>query len=225
MDCEFIREARLEVLYGEADQHTCDRVREHEASCPACARETAAFSALRRDLARWTIFEPRVPPAVTRPLIPRWLALAATVALALGGSLGLARPQLSWGDGTVRLGFGPRSAPSDGVVAEAARQRDEIEELRTAISRLEQRRLTPAVVPRSTLDHDEVATLVRASEERQLRVLESRLVAFGDRLSTQRRLDFARMSAGLAYLDQRSGRDAARTNELMGHILQVSERR
>ena len=224
MDCETIREGRLEALYGEADERMLALVREHEAACSACSEETAAFSALRRDLARWTLFEPRVRPQPPRPLIPRWLAIAATVILAICGGLGLARPDFSWRDGGLRLAFGGRTNAPDGLLAETARQREDIAALRAVLSRLEQR-TGRAAASTATLAPADVAALVRASEDRQLRAMESRLTAFGHRLDAQRRLDFARMSAGLVYLDQRSGRDAARTNELMGHVLQASQRR
>ncbi len=222
MNCETLREARLEVLYGEASPETLALVRRHEQDCAVCREETAAFDAVRRDLASWTLAEPgRLASA--RAFIPRWLVLAATLVLATGGALGLARPDLTWSQGSVRLSFGGSTLTPAAASAEIPRQRAEIEQLRAALARLE---ATPRPMARPvSLSEAEVATLLRASEERQKRAIEARLSAFGGQVETQRRLDFARMSAGLAYLDQRSGRDSARTNELMGYVLQASQRR
>ena len=44
-------------------------------------------------------------------------------------------------------------------------------------------------------------------------------------LRLQRRQDLAQVSASFAYLDGKSGLEAARTTELMGRVLQASERR
>lgn len=222
MDCESVREGRLEALYGEADAPTRELVRRHEAACAACREESVAFSALRRDLAQWTLFEPGLRKPLSRPLVPRWLAVAATLLIALGGSLGLARPELTWSDGSVRLSFGARNDPSRSLALEAAQQRQEIEGLRAALVRMEARS-TPA--PARASSQVDLGAIVQASEERQRRAFEARFATLSSQLDTQRRVDFARMSAGLAYLDQRSGRDVARTNELMGYVLQASQRR
>ena len=221
MDCESVREGRLEALYGEADGPTLELVRKHEAACALCREESAAFGALRRDLAQWTLFEPAAHRAVARPLVPRWLAVAATVLLALGGSLGLARPEVTWSDGSVRLSFGDRADASRTLAVDADR-RQQIESLRAALERVEARPLAAAT---SFSDRTDIEALLKSSEERQRRAFETRFETLSGQLATQRRVDFARMSAGLAYLDQRSGRDVARTNELMGYVLQASQRR
>jgi hypothetical protein len=46
-----------------------------------------------------------------------------------------------------------------------------------------------------------------------------------ERSEAQRRLDLARMSAGLSYLDGRTGQQVARATELMGAVLQASQQK
>jgi glycosyltransferase involved in cell wall biosynthesis len=46
-----------------------------------------------------------------------------------------------------------------------------------------------------------------------------------ERAEAQRRYDLARVSAGLSYLDGKTGQQVARTTELMGYVLQASQKR
>ena len=41
----------------------------------------------------------------------------------------------------------------------------------------------------------------------------------------RRRVDMAQVAASLSYLDGRHGEQLARTNELMGYVLQASQKR
>jgi hypothetical protein len=63
---------------------------------------------------------------------------------------------------------------------------------------------------------------LRASETRQAQRLDTRLASWDERVEAQRRLDLARVAAGLSYLDGRHGQQLARTNELMGYVLEAS---
>ena len=67
--------------------------------------------------------------------------------------------------------------------------------------------------------------LVRDSEARQEARWNAQLAAFGDRTETQRRYDLARVSAGLSYLEGKTGQDVVRTTELMGYVLQASQQK
>ena len=51
MECRILRDERLDVLYGEADAATRQRVDEHLAVCETCREETAALVSLRQRLA------------------------------------------------------------------------------------------------------------------------------------------------------------------------------
>jgi hypothetical protein len=63
---------------------------------------------------------------------------------------------------------------------------------------------------------------VRASEARQGERLDLRLARWEERAEAQRRVDMARVAASLSYLDGRHGQQLARTNELMGYVLEAS---
>jgi hypothetical protein len=65
--------------------------------------------------------------------------------------------------------------------------------------------------------------LVAASEARQEAVVRASLADLEQRLLAQRQYDMARVSAGLSYLEGKTGQSMARQTELMGQILRVSE--
>jgi hypothetical protein len=67
--------------------------------------------------------------------------------------------------------------------------------------------------------------MVRQSEARQDARFSARLAAFGEEAETQRRYDLARVSAGLSYLEGKTGQDVVRTTELMGYVLQASQQK
>ncbi len=70
-----------------------------------------------------------------------------------------------------------------------------------------------------------VADMIRESESRQDEARLASLRVLQQRTETQRQYDLARMSAGLSYLDGKAGLQAARTTELVGHLLQASQQK
>ena len=64
--------------------------------------------------------------------------------------------------------------------------------------------------------------MLRASEERQTRAFEARLIGLRNESDLQRQYDMAQVAAGLAYIDSRTGADAARTSELMKNLVRVT---
>src|SRR5206468_3453117 len=87
MECDRLRDDRLDVLYGEADVSTRRRVEEHLATCGACREELAGLKRLRQDLRAWIVPERRVPAFVAPRRASVWLPLAAGFLLALGAGL------------------------------------------------------------------------------------------------------------------------------------------
>jgi hypothetical protein len=65
-------------------------------------------------------------------------------------------------------------------------------------------------------------SLLKASEARQARMFEARLVGLRNESELQRQYDMAQIAAGLAYIDSRTGADAARTSELMKNLVRVT---
>jgi hypothetical protein len=211
MQCDDLRDDVLDVLYGEASAEAERRVAEHQAGCAPCRDELAALRRLRRDLGAWRVpsgLRPVVAPSVW-PV--RRLAAAAGLLLALGSAALFLRPVQR----TV-LAFAAPAARS--LMAEQeTRHRRDLESLRADLER------TAAERERVLLAR--VEEMVRDSETRQGMLVQARLGEFGQVVEAQRQYDLAQVSAGLTYLDGKSGLQAARTAELMGHLLVASQKK
>jgi hypothetical protein len=215
MVCERVGDAALEadkmdVLYGEADTVARARVEAHLASCSACREELAALGAVRRNLGAWRL--PAARPSFTpRGLVlPRFLAAAALLLLGFGATLGVS------GYLSLRRALAAQEARA------ALLERQQGEAVRA---------LEAALARRSETSGDTAATLarldarIRASETLQSERLERRLADWEERARVQRRVDMAQVAASLSYLDGRHGEQLARTNELMGYVLEAAQKR
>jgi hypothetical protein len=204
----------MDVLYGEADAAVRARVEAHLAGCVSCREEMAALRALRRDLAAWR--RPAARPSFTPRgvVLPRWLAAAALLLLGFGATLGIA------GYASLRKALLAQEARA----AESDRQhREAVRALTAALERPRAEAPDTAALLASLdarIDHR-----LRASETRQGERLDLRLAEWQQRAEAQRRVDLARVAASLSYLDGRHGQQLARTNELMGYVLDVSQKR
>jgi hypothetical protein len=220
MDCEAFRDDMLDVLYGEGGEAAARRFEAHQAACADCRREMAQLRSVRGDLSHWRLPERlRTAPArVSAPRLPLALAAAAGLVLALGAALGLSGAEMRYDASgfSVRLGRGASEARAL-LAAQDRRHREEIDGLRAELALLR-----PA-------DHDAlqrmVSDMIRESEARHDAAIQASLRDLRQRSDTQRQYDLARVSAGLAYLDGKAGLQAARTTELMGHLLQASQQK
>jgi hypothetical protein len=230
MDCDNIRDDRLDVLYGEADTAARRRVEEHLAHCEACREEMAGLKRLRHDLKAWTLPEssgPRfVAPLRSRP----WLPMAAGFLLALAAGLLLLGTDARYENGGIALHVGRpdpvlQKALLDAEARALARDQDyrrEIDALKAAPPS------GPAVHALSKDDQAlllRVAEMLRESESRQEVRLEKTLARLDQKQDAQRRYDMARIAAGLSYLDGKNGQHVARTTELMGYVLEAAQQR
>ena len=228
MDCSGLRDDLLDVLYGEASAETQRRVDAHLAGCPSCRDELAGFQQVRTDLQGWKApkmrsFLPGRSPF--RP--PMLLAAAAALLLVTGAVFGVAGSELRYEEGrwSFRLGRGRNEeAVPRALEAQEARHRRELAELRALLAPREA--LRPAAAP----EEDErllrrVAEMIRDSERRQSERMEASLVGLAGRAENRRRYDLARIGAGLAYLDGKNGQHLSRTTELMGYVLEASQKR
>jgi anti-sigma factor RsiW len=215
MQCSRIQDEELsaqkmELLYGEADAETRARVEAHLAECAACREEMAALARLRRDLRAWTIDEGRPSLAVPSRPWTGWLGLAAACLLGLGVGLALV------GYASLRHDLATQQARA---VERERRYREEIATLRASLDTRsaipDQRRLMARVD--ETLDKG-----IRESERRQRQQLQASFARWTDEMEARRRLDLARVAAGLSYLDGQQGEQLARTNELMGYVLEAA---
>jgi hypothetical protein len=219
MECEKLRDDLLDVLYDEASSEVRQRVAAHLKCCEACREELDALRQLRRRLSAWKI------PSRARPVGRsgpgrglRLLAAAAVLVVSLGAALGLSGSELRFENGRVAFRLGRGSAALERQLAEQEqRYGEQIAVLRAA---LEDR---APVSERELLR--EVEERIRASEGRQAVLLSAGLAELRESTEAQRRYDLARVSASLSYLDGRTGRQLARTSELLGYMLQASDKR
>jgi putative zinc finger protein len=217
MQCEKIADEalqgdKLDVLYGEADVSARERVREHLDACPACREELQALRAVRRDLAAWRLPQRGAAGAPRGFVVPRWLAAAALFLLAFAGTLGAS------GYLSLRRALVEQQARA---AALELRQREAQQALQAALGR----------TPGATSDAELARLDARIDErlrtsrsEEQLR-FERQLADWQQRADVRRRADMAQVAASLSYLDGRHGAQLARTNELLGYMLQASDKR
>jgi Putative zinc-finger len=217
MKCELMREERVDVLYGEATPDTIRRVEDHLSVCPDCREEMGDLRRVRRDLQVWKVPESR-RPAFAAPRPRRLLAAAAALLLAAGALLGLSGSEVRYEDGHFSFRLGRAEADVPRLLAEQeARHQREIQAIKAALA--------------GSTPHDDAAVLARAaemireSEARQDAELRTSLAGFERRVDAQRRFDLARVSAGLSYLDGKTGQHVARTTEIMGYVLEASQKR
>lgn len=220
MDCDAFREGMMDLLYEEAAPAVARRLDEHQAECRACRDELSSFRRLRRDLASW-----RTPPDLGRA--PRrlstarpYLAMAAALVL-LGitvGGLAVRGSELRYEQGRFAFRLGRATEPatfSAALAAQEERHRREIDALRAALAAPSSEEATLRKVQR----------LIEESEARQATVVSAGLTRLEERTEARRQYDLAQVGAGLSYLDGKAGLQAARTTELMGHVLQASQKK
>jgi hypothetical protein len=224
MECNAFRDDMLDVLYGEGDLAARRRFERHEEACAACRDELAAMRRLRGDLAAWPL-----PPALRPPAPPRagraWrpLAVAAGLVAALGAALGLSGSEARYDAGRLTFRLGRAEAVAGDprldarLAALEARHRQEIDALRGELRRARQ--------------DDEQALLARVSdmlersEARQALLVGTSMASLREETDAQRRYDLAQVGASFSYLEGKTGLQAARTTELMGHVLQAAQKR
>jgi anti-sigma factor RsiW len=214
MQCSRIRDEvlaaeKMEVLYGEADPEARERVSTHLRECPACREEMAALRDVRARLGAWTL--PRRPGrgVVSAPRgIAQWLLLAAVIVLAVGMGVAL------HGQSSLRQQL--RQQRVQALERDRA-QAEQIAALRAAVSRSPR---TGDDAPLLARLDERLDSRIRQSEAKQDRRLGEAFAEWGARTEAQRRVDLARIAAGLSYLDGRHGQQLARTNELMGYVLE-----
>jgi hypothetical protein len=215
MDCNDVRDDQLDVLYGEADAAATRRVAAHNAGCPICREEFASLRAVRGALASWRLPERSRERRVPSPRSYAGLAIAAGLILAVAGAFRLAGASLEVAAGPVRFSLGAADVRQE-MREKDARHEEQIHALRAALETAQAR---PVADEGTILQR--VQDLLRENEERQTLRLNTSVAS----LDAQRRYDLARIGAGLSYLDGKTGQRMARTNELMGYVLQASEKK
>lgn len=224
-DCEKLKESMLEVLYQEADEPTEQAVRDHCQACSDCRGEFDGLRGVRRSLTGW-VLPASLRPRLARPH-PAWrpvLAAAALVLLALGASLGLSGSELRYQNGSFAFRLGRGEDVSRLLAQQEQRHQRQMEELKATL-------LPPAATAAAPASRDNeallrtVRQLIEEGQRRQTRALETRMAEIRRESDSQRRYDLAQVGASLSYLEGKTGLQMAKTTELMGHLLQASQKR
>ena len=216
-------EELLGLIYGEATREERARLESHVAGCPSCQHELSELRQVRKRLGEWKLPSWTKPEAKSAAAWPRRLAVAAVILAALGGGFRLTGGALRADSQGFHLAWGQRADAADvrALLAEAEeRHRREIDALRSSLATG-----TPPQAADSASLLRQVSQLIRESETRQTQVLRAGLVDLASETERRRRLDLAKVSAGLSYLDGKNGQQAARTTELMGYLIQASDRK
>ena len=201
----------MDVLYGEADSAARARIDGHLLGCAPCREEMGELRSVRRDLGAWRL--PASRPAFTpRGLVlPRWLAAAALFLVGIGATLGVA------GYASLHRALVAQEARA------ADRERRHGDEVKALEASLARRPADPLDSPAFLTGLDaRIDERLRANQARQAERLDTRLAGWEERVDAQRRVDMARVAASLSYLDGRHGQQLARTNEIMGYVLEAS---
>jgi len=237
LSCEALRDDIIALLYDDGDSADKSRARDHLAQCVPCRAEYSDLKSVRKALQGWDL---PVPAPLPQPRSSgRFLApgLAAAAGLILGIGLALAG----------RNALAPASPASAASSAPAAnvqfvsfdqlqevlktqesRHQAEIADLRRSLTLVSESpassgTLTAGALKNvSNLSPATIERLLKASEERQARMFEARLAGLRTESDLQRQYDMAQIAAGLAYIDSRTGADAARTSELMKNLVRVT---
>lgn len=248
LTCEALRDDILALLYDDGEPAERARARDHLAQCVPCRVEYGEFKGVRKALGGWTLPASATAPkpvVVVRP-VTRWMTagLAAAAGLILGIGLAVAgrsvfqnAPASSTVASAARTETTTTTPVSASLVsrdefqealrAQETRHQAELAELRQALLQTADTS-APQGAARATnasnvsLSPSVVERLLRASEERQSRLIEARLAGLRTETDLQRQYDMAQIAAGLAYIDSRTGADAARTSELMKNLVRVT---
>lgn len=243
-NCETMRDDIVALLYDDGDVAERSRARDHLAACVPCRAEYSDLKAVRKELGAWGL-PAAAPLASLAPRIAwgRWLpvGLAAAAGLMLGLGLSMVgRNALLPGEGVPfassqspsslrsNPGATPRFVSYDELQellqSQESRHRAEIADLRTTLVQVSESLAPPETSLKSvsTVSPAVIEKLLKESEARQARLVDARLTGLRTQTDLQRQYDMAQIAAGLAYIDSRTGADAARTSELMKNLVRVT---
>ena len=248
LSCEALRDDIIALLYDDGDLSERARARDHLARCVPCRAEYSELKDLRKTLGGWSLpvaVHP-LPGRATARWFPAGLAAAAGLILGIGVAVagrdrffpGSTEPTSS-SAGSASTSARASDAPGSQLVSyrdlqellrtQETRHQAEIADLRRTLTMVSESTAAPAGVTQagqqktvSNLSPATIERLLKASEERQARSFEARLAGLRTESDLQRQYDMAQIAAGLAYIDSRTGADAARTSELMKNLVRVT---
>jgi len=246
LNCEALRDDIIALLYDDGELAERSRARDHLAACVPCRMEYADLKGVRKTLGGWTlpVAAPIPAPRAVAHRFPQGLVAAAGILLGIGlavagrsvfspasspstivaesapaSSQAVQAPQVS----SATPQFVSYDELQNILKSQESRYQAEIADLRQTLTQVAE--TTPQGAGAravSNLSPATVERLLKASEERQARMFEARLAGLRTESDLQRQYDMAQIAAGLAYIDSRTGADAARTSELMKNLVRVT---
>ena len=241
--CEDLQDDIVALLYDDGEPAERSRARDHLAACPPCRRQYSDFKSVRKALGGWTLPATTfpIPARPRRPWVPAGLAAAAGLVLGIGVSMAgrnalitpAANPA-SPAPNQATASLRPSDAPTPRFVSydelqellesQESRHQAEVADLRQSLARVSESvlPLEGSLKSVSNVSPALIEKLLRESEARQAQLVETRLAGLRTQTDLQRQYDMAQIAAGLAYIDSRTGADAARTSELMKNLVRVT---
>jgi hypothetical protein len=237
LSCEALRDDIIALLYDDGDPAEKTRARDHLAQCVPCRSEYSELKGLRKALGGWNLPAPAPLPRA-RPTAGWFVTgLAAAAGLILGIGVAVAgRGLMTSASSTAAVATASEGAQKfvsldqlqEALKTQESRHQAEIADLRRSLTMVSEPPAANAGGPVSanTASFSPAAfeRLLKASEDRQARMFEARLAGLRTESDLQRQYDMAQIAAGLAYIDSRTGADAARTSELMKNLVRVTAR-
>ena len=239
LSCEALRDDIIALLYDDGDVADKARARDHLAQCVPCRTEYSELKGVRKALGGWSLPAP-LPLANTRPnrrFLAPGLAAAAGLILGIGIAVAGRSAFTTAAPSSAASLTAPAASDSAGqfvsfdqlqeaLKTQESRHQAEIAELRRSLTMVSEPPTGPNSAGQltnvSNLSPATIERLLKASEERQARLFEARLAGLRTESDLQRQYDMAQIAAGLAYIDSRTGADAARTSELMKNLVRVT---
>lgn len=238
LSCEALRDDIIALLYDDGDPADKSRARDHLALCVACRAEYSDLKGVRKALQGWDLPVPAPLPQTrsTRRFLAPGLAAAAGLILGIGLALA-GRNALTPAASPASVATGAPAANvqyvsldqfQEALKTQESRHQAEIADLRRSLTLVSENAASPGGPAAGSLRNVSnvspatIERLLKASEERQVRLFEARLAGLRTESDLQRQYDMAQIAAGLAYIDSRTGADAARTSELMKNLVRVT---
>jgi uncharacterized protein YhaN len=218
--CDEMKEFLVELLYDEIPPEHWTPLEAHLEDCEHCRQDLAELRQVRAGLAEAAQEEPRAdaPRVLVLPLRRRrsplrFAKLAAAAAVILVASLGILNARIGWSEAGPLISFG--------LTAPAAALTDEERLLVDQASRVVHQVEAQSMQQREALlaaFRDELNRKQRKDAEE----LESMMATLLDDLDRRRNQDMRYVLTELGSLEVRTGREMARTNQLLEIAVQAS---
>jgi len=234
------KELLISFVYDELDSAEKEAFRRHLAACTECRAEVAGLRTTQRHLATWAPPEPDLgfrivrnsaPVAAPRPRGALWgLAAAAVLVLAAGAAIANIDVRYDANGFAMHTGWNRPAAAvtaSSGAAGriEGVDWKREAEALNQRVRQLEASLSNASTTHASPADAaviERVSQLVDESENRQQRLLASRLSQLTRDIDARRKVDLAVIDQGFVRLQNTNGAELRQSRDLMQRMYRAT---